>query len=424
MLNRLALILASGLLLVSSGLRAEEMPQELIMFAGQVKTIPAPNVSRIAVGNGRLLTTKMLNDRELLLLAESTGTTSLALWSGDQPVVYTVRISSGDSQDALRNVSAMLADIPGIQVNPVGTNVVVSGTASKENLARIAAAMKLYPQLANLAREEEVSMKKMIYMKVQIVEMKRSLSELLGIQWPGSFDGPMMGFLGNLGSASPTNQAPLKGKLPIANSGIRTYLGISTLIESKINLARNNGDVYVLAEPELSARSGGEAKFLAGGQVPLPSTSTLGAGSVEFKDYGIRLTFRPTADDQGNIRAVVSTEISSIDPSVSVQGIPGFLTRTTESEVNMRSGQTMVMSGLVNTDMAKNASKVPGLGDIPVLGALFRSENFQSQRTDLVIIVTPTVYDPNSTVNRERVEKSLDIRKRFDRQLSGRDIVD
>lgn len=424
MLNRLSVILAIGLWLVSSGPRAEEIPQELIMFAGQVKTIPAANASRIAVGNGRLLTAKMINDRELLLLGESAGTTSLVVWAGDQPVVYTVRISPGDSQDALRNVGAMLADIPGIQVNPVGTNVVVSGTASKENLVRIAAAMKLYPQLANLAREEEVSMKKMIYMKVQIVEMKRSLSELLGIQWPGSFDGPMVGFIGNLGSSASLNQAPLKGKLPIANSGIKTYLGVSTLIESKINLARNNGDVYVLAEPELSARSGGEAKFLAGGQVPLPSTSTLGAGSVEFKDYGIRLTFRPTADDQGNIRAVVSTEISSIDPSVSVQGIPGFLTRTTESEVNMRSGQTMVMSGLVNTDMAKNASKVPGLGDIPVLGALFRSENFQSQRTDLVIIVTPTVYDPNSTVNRERVEKSLDIRKRFDRQLSGRDIVD
>ena len=180
----------------------------------------------------------------------------------------------------------------------------------------------------------------------------------------------------------------------------------------------------MLAEPELSTRSGGEAKFLAGGQVPLPSTSTLGAGSVEFKDYGIRLTLKPTADDQGNIRAAVTTEISSIDASVAVQGIPGFLTRTTESEVNMRSGQTMVMSGLVNTDMTKDASKVPGLGDIPVLGALFRSENFKSGRTDLVILVTPAVYDPNSTVNRERIEKGLDIRKRFDRQLSGRDIVD
>lgn len=426
MLNRLALIFGIGLLLGSAAPRADDAPQELVMFVGQVKTIPAPNVSRIAVGNGRLLNTTVLNNNELLLLAESTGNTSLMIWSTDEKrTLYTVRISSGDSQDTLRNIGAMLGDIPGIQFNPVGTHVVISGTASKENLGRIAAAVKLYPQATNLAREEEVSMKKMIYMKVQIIEMKRSLAENLGIQWPGSFAGPMAGFLGNFGSDySATSQAPLKGVLPVANNGLRSYLGISTLINSTINLAKNNGDAYVLAEPELSTRSGGEAKFLAGGQVPLPSTSTLGAGSVEFKDYGIRLTLKPTADDQGNIRATVTTEISNIDPSVAVQGIPGFLTRTTESEVNLRSGQTMVMSGLVNTDMTKDVSKVAGLGDIPILGALFRSENFKSGRTDLVILVTPTVYDPNSTVNRERIEKGLDIRKRFDRQLSGRDIVD
>ena len=426
MLNRLALIFGIGLLLCSAAARADDAPQELVMFVGQVKTIPAPKVSRIAVGNGRLLSTTVLNNSELLLLAESAGNTSLMIWSGDeQRTIYTVRISPGDSQDTLRNISAMLGDIPGVQFSPVGTHVVISGTASKENLARVAAAVKLYPQATSLVREEEVSMKKMIYMKVQIIEMKRSLTESLGIQWPGSFDGPMAGILGNLGSKySATSQAPLKGVLPVGNSGLKAYLGISTLINSTINLAKDNGDAYVLAEPELSTRSGGEAKFLAGGQVPLPSTSTLGAGSVQFKDYGIRLTLKPTADDQGNIRAAVTTEISSIDPSVAVQGIPGFLTRTTESEVNMRSGQTMVMSGLVSTDMTKDASKVPGLGDIPVLGALFRSENFKSGRTDLVILVTPTVYDPNSTVNRERIEKGLDLRKRFDRQLSGRDIVD
>lgn len=426
MLNRLAFIFfALGLLLGSTALRADDAPQELLMFVGQVKTIPVPKVSRIAVGNGRLLNTTVLDNNELLLLAESAGSTSLVIWSADEKrSVYTVRISPGDSEDALRNISAMLGDIPGIQFSPVGTHVIISGTASKENLARIAAAVKLYPQATSLAREEEVSMKKMIYMKVQIIEMKRSLAENLGIQWPGSFTGPMAGLVGNLGARSATTQAPLKGVLPVPKNGVQAYLGISSLITSTINLAKNNGDAYVLAEPELSTRSGGVAKFLAGGQVPLPSTSTLGAGSVEFKDYGIRLTIKPAADDQGNIRASVTTEISSIDASVAVQGIPGFLTRTTESEVNMRSGQTMIMSGLVNTDMTKDMSKVPGLGDIPILGALFRSENFKTGRTDMVILVTPTVYDPNSTVNRERIEKGLDIRKRFDRQLSGRDLVD
>lgn len=428
MINRLAFVFGIVFLLYSTLLRAADGPGELVMFVGQVKTIHATKVTRLAVGNGRLLSTTVLNDKEVLLLAEAAGDTSLVIWSGDKiRSIYTVRISAGDSQEALRNISAMLGDIPGIQINPVGTHVAISGTASKENLARIGVATKLYPQATNLVREEEVSMKKMVYMKVQIIEMKRSLAQNLGIQWPGSFGGPMAGFLGNFGDRyADTSQAPLKGVLPVPmpNNTLITYLGISTLIQSTINLAKNNGDAYVLAEPELSTRSGGEAKFLAGGQIPLPSTSTLGAGSVEFKDYGIRLTLKPTADDQGNIRAAVTTEISSVDPSVAVQGIPGFLTRTTESEVNMRSGQTMVMSGLVNTDMTRDISKVAGLGDIPVIGALFRSENFKSGRTDLVILVTPTVFDPNSTMNRERIEKGLDIRKRFERQISNRDIVD
>jgi len=179
-----------------------------------------------------------------------------------------------------------------------------------------------------------------------------------------------------------------------------------------------------LAEPELSARSGGEAKFLAGGQIPLPATSALGAGSVEFKDYGIRLTIKPNADNDGNISASISTEVSSIDPSVSVQGIPGFLTRQSESEINVKNGQTIVMSGLVNTDMSNDATKVPGISSIPVLGRLFRSDNFKSGRTDLVVLVTPTIVDPYSTITRERVDKATDIRETFERKLNNKDLID
>ncbi|MBS0307655.1 MAG: type II and III secretion system protein, partial [Proteobacteria bacterium] len=295
---------------------------------------------------------------------------------------------------------------------------------SKENIARITAAVRMYPQATSLVKEEEVSMKKMIYMKVQVIEMKKSLLENIGLQWPGSAPGPMLGFSGNLGSNRPQTQGALKGILPMPDSGLLTYLGISTLINTTINLAKNNGDVYMLAEPELSARSGGEAKFLAGGQIPLPATSALGGGSVEFKDYGIRLVIKPSADDQGNVMASIKTEVSSIDPSVQVQGIPGFLTRQSETEINVKNGQTIVMSGLVNSEMTNDSTRIPGLSNIPVLGRLFRSDNFKSGRTDLVILVTPTITDPASTINRERIEKGIDMRQRFERKLSNQDIVD
>lgn len=395
------------------------------MFVGEVKTLTADRITRVAVGNGKLFTTSTAGDNELLLIAEAAGDSSLVIWSGNnRKTVYTVRISTADTGDAQRHLSTLLRDIPDVQITPVGSNVVISGTASKENLERIKASVKLYPQATSLVREEDVSMKRMVYMKVQIIEMRRSLIESIGLQWPSSFAGPMVGFSGNFGSDRPQTQGPLQDILPVPHRGLSTYLGISSLINTTINLAENSGDAFTLAEPELSARSGGEAMFLAGGQVPLPAVSSLGAGSVEFKDYGVRLSIKPVADDKGNINATIKTEISSIDPSVSVSGIPGFLTRQSESEINVRNGQTIVMSGLVNTSMSDDVSKIPGLGNIPVLGRLFRSDNFQSGRTDLVILVTPTVVDPSSTINRERIEKGMDIRERFERKLNNQDIID
>jgi pilus assembly protein CpaC len=403
----------------------ERAGNDILMFVGEVKSIPVDKVQRIAVGNGKLFTTSVLNNKELLLIAEAVGDSSLVIWSeGNRKSTYTVRISARDAGDAHRRISAMLSDLPGVKVDSVGTNVVISGAASKEDMPRIAAAAKMYPQAAMLVREEENSMKKMVYMKVQIIEMKKSLAENIGLQWPGSAAGPMLGFGGNFGSQVPQTQGTLKGVLPMPNNGLQTYLGISSLINTTINLAKDNGDAFTLAEPELSARSGGEAKFLAGGQVPLPSQSALGGGSVEFKDYGIRLQIKPVADDQGNVIASIKTEVSSIDPSVSVQGIPGFLTRQSETEVNVKNGQTIVMSGLVSKDMSNDSTRIPGIGDVPVLGRLFRSDNFKSGRTDLIILVTPTIFDPASTTNRERVEKGIDMRGRFEKKLNNQDIVD
>jgi pilus assembly protein CpaC len=177
-----------------------------------------------------------------------------------------------------------------------------------------------------------------------------------------------------------------------------------------INLAVNNGDAYVLATPELSARSGGKAEFLAGGQIPIISPASASSpASVTFKDYGIKLVIEPVADAKNNVSALLRTEVSNVDNSVAVGGNPGFLTRKTDSEFNVKTGETIVLSGLVNTEIQKDISKLPGLGDLPVLGSLFRSKNFRSGRTDLVIFVTPSVIDPASNLNQERLKKAQDI---------------
>jgi len=407
---------------------------QLTMYVGEVQTIPLQNVARVAVGNGKLLTVTVL-PAELVLVAEGVGDTSLFVWVGSKQLLrMRVHVNAADTIEIAKQLTTLLKDFPGVSVTRVGDNVVVAGNASKEDMPRIDQAAKLFKQTINMVRLEEVSAKKMVYMKVQVVEMKKSLAETLGIQWQTSIPGPAGAFAGDAISnsmfrvnPSDTNlqQNVFTSALPSRVSPPRAYLGIATAITSTINLAVNNGDAFVLASPELSTRSGGEAKFLAGGQVPyVVPASGLSPATVAFKDYGVKLSIQPVADDNGRVQASISTEVSSIDQSTAVNGVPGFLTRSTDSEINVLSGQTIVLSGLIDNETAKSVNKLPFLGDLPILGALFRSTGFQSGRTDLIIFVTPTIADPNSTINQQRLERAQEMREKFENGLGKQGIVD
>jgi pilus assembly protein CpaC len=433
MLNRLLLLFTACLLGLQLGHAAAAADlTELNLYVGEVRTLPITRIQRVALGNGKVVTANVL-EKELLLLGETPGRTSMFIWTLDgKEFRYDVNVASNESAHTQRRLAAPLASMPGIKVEGIGQYVVVSGAASKAELQRIGSIVNLFPQTLNMVREEEVTMRRMVYMKVQIVEMKKALAENIGIQWQQSIAGPAAGIAGDVitnnlfrvPQTAPPAFSP-GGQLPLGIASFRGYLGIASAITSVINLAVNNGDAYVLATPELSTRSGGEAKFLAGGQIPVVTpASGLNPATVTYKDYGIKLSILPIADDRGNVSTTVKTELSSIDNSVAVSGQPGFLVRSTDSEVNVRAGQTMVISGLVNSDMAKDVTRLPGLSEIPVLGSLFRSTNFRTGRTDLVIFVTPTVVDPTATINRERIDKALDIQERFQRGLGPKGIVD
>lgn len=428
---------------------AEDTGTLITMFQGEVRTLPISKIQRVAVGNGRLLTTTVL-DKEVLLLAEAFGDTSLFIWLKDGTLKkYSVRIAAGDVGETVVQVRKILSAIPGMRVERVGSHAVVTGATSKTNLALISNAVGKFPQVLNMSREEDVTMRKMIYLKVQLIEFRRSAFENLGVQWQQSITGPTGAFAfdaitsggftarqtdpGLAGAvpgrsspnALPGSAVPILPGLPPRISPPLGYLGIATSITSRINLAVTNGDAYILATPELSTRSGGEAKFLAGGQIPIVvPASGLSAPSVTYKDYGIKLIIKPVADVDSNIMATIQTEVSSIDPATSVQGNPGFLTRQTDSEINVKTGQTIVMSGLVNSDLSNQVDKLPWLGDLPILGTLFRSTSFRNNRSDLVVFVTPQVFDPTATLNRERVEKGKDLRERYEGFIGKKGIVD
>lgn len=456
MLTRKLLFLMTGLFFLgaATGLSAQEKAAgdaatSITMFHGEVKTLPIDKVQRVAVGNGRLLTTTILV-KEVVLLAEAPGDTSLFIWLKDGTVKkYSVRIAPVDVGDTVGQIRKILSAIPGMQVERVGSFAVVTGATSKANLELIRNAVGKYPQALNMAREEDVTMRKMVYLKVQLIEFRRTAFENLGIQWQQSITGPTGGLAfdaitsggftarqsdpGLAGAvpgratpnALPGTAAPLLPGLNARVSPPLGYLGIATSITSRINLAVTNGDAYILATPELSTRSGGEAKFLAGGQIPIVIPATgLSPPSVTYKDYGIKLTIKPVADADSNIMATIQTEVSALDPSTAVQGNPGFLSRQTDSEINVKTGQTIVMSGLVNSDLSNQVDKMPWLGDLPVIGALFRSTTFRNNRSDLVVFVTPQVFDPTATLNRERVEKGKDLRERYEGFIGKKGIVD
>jgi len=165
-----------------------------------------------------------------------------------------------------------------------------------------------------------------------------------------------------------------------------------------LSLLEENGLAKVLAEPSLATLSGQEAKFLAGGEIPIPLATSLGALNVQWKKFGIQLGFTPTVLDQGTINLKVAAEVSDIDPANGIQAngifIPGITSRQAETTVRLGDGQSFAIAGLMSEKVRSTIDKVPGLGSIPILGALFRSSQYQSQETELLVVITVRLVKP------------------------------
>lgn len=408
------------------------LPEQVGMYAGQASVYSVPGaLKRIAVGNGNLIEVKVVGKNELVIIANKPGDTNVQLWfaNGQQRMV-SLHISEGNGEQMADVVKRMLGDIQGVEVTPVGGNVVVTGSniGSGES-ARVDAIKKIYPQVMNFTSTSAVEMQPMVMMQVRIMEFDKKAMNQIGIQWDTSIQGPVGGLLHDFQTnpyfrvIPPDPGLANLDKFPLRVPGTQSYLGLATTIGSRINLAMQTGSAWELATPQLSARSGGSADFLVGGQVPLPVSSGFGETTVEYKDYGIKLHLEPVVSADGDISAKIETELSKIDPTVVVAGYPGFITRRSNAEVNVHEGDTIVISGLVDANATKEMDKMPGLGQIPVLGELFRSRSFQANRTDLVVFITPYVIGAKTKENLDLIEHSKQMESDF-RKNVDKDIVD
>ncbi|CAG4898164.1 type II and III secretion system protein family protein [Paraburkholderia gardini] len=382
----------------------------LELFRGEVHVMRLPGtIKRIAIGNGKIVSASVVDGR-LMLLAESAGVTSLVVWNEKGIALQTmVRVGKGEVNASVEQLRRVLQSVSGLRIQPVGPNIVLSGVVHRDMVPVIQSATADLSNVINTTTVDEGdALKKTIHFKVQIMEMTRTGQESLGIAWDSQFNGPQVGGQALFGTG---------GAAAAATGATNFFLaGIASNITSKINFAINNGDAYILATPELNTKSGGVATFLAGGEVPVPKAGALGTTDVDYKPYGIKLNIKPVVDANNIISASLETEISQIDPSVSYGGFPGFLTRKTTSDISLRAGETLAISGLVSSDALDSTNGMPFLGQLPIIGRLFRSDAFRSKKSDLVIFVTPLISDPSLSPNTDMLARA----DRFDQRFRDR----
>jgi len=422
-LTRTLLQLLLALALVPTAL-AKGMP-ELTLFQGETRVIAEPNAGRLAVGNGKVLSAAVLDDREILLIANELGVSSLHIWSADgRNRRLKVTVVPSETPRVNQEIAAFLAGIPNAHSTVIGDKIVIEGdNLSDRDQARIEALTKHYPQILNFANP--VGWEKMVVMEVQIAEFPINMLREVGLAWNATGGAAIGGVWmpGRRGNAplqidiraGAENSPPIMnpdgagGPVPLGSS-LNLLSAINAGLNAQLRLMEQNGSASILAQPILSARSGAEASFLAGGEFPY-SVSNINGTTIQFKPYGIRLEISPRVDHNGVIRARIMSEVSDLDLSVMGAAGPALRTRKTETEFNVMEGGTIVLSGLLSRDVNASIDKVPFLGDIPVLGSLFRSRRFQNNETELVVFVTPYAVDKHTL---EQAERMLLARQRLE----------
>ncbi len=402
----------------------------------------------IAVGDPTVADVNPLTDRALSILGKKIGTTRVTVYDQDKKAVgiFDVEVSYDISR-----LAAEIANFSGggIKVSSVNGRILLSGTAPDAVTLdkAVSIARQFVPDPINTV---QVTQPQQIMLEVRFIEVSRTASRELGVQWNvfGSRT------VANIGNQVPASQLPITtpygafqqpqyavpgsgiGGLnqsaasatisPVAAAGVLSgappfgflvsQLGGS--VQMQLNALEQQGLARSLAEPNLVALSGDTASFLAGGQFPVPQANGLGTIAFAYQPYGVGLAFTPTVLKGGLINLVIKPEVSEIDTAhtVTVAGtsVPGLITRKASTTLELRDGQSFMLGGLLQNQTTTAQDQLPWVGDVPVLGALFRSSQYQKSETDLVILVTPHIVRP--------MAPNAPIRTPLDGSLPGNDL--
>ncbi|NIZ13372.1 type II and III secretion system protein family protein [Phaeobacter sp. HF9A] len=387
--------------------------------------------AELSIANPGIADISSLSDRTIYVLGKSPGTTTLTLLDGSGRLITNVDVKVAADVTEFKQRLKQILPNEKIEVRTANDGIVLSGNVSSGQ--RLQRALDLAERYApdRVSNLMTVGGVQQVMLKVRFAEMERSVSKSLGSS---------VAFRGN--NTTGETGTWLNGENGLGGASIATKDGISgaTFIGFDIGsiefgvlleALEQKGLVRTLAEPNLSALSGQEASFLAGGEYPVPVAQDNGKTTVEFKPFGVELNFVPRVVDGDLINLELRAAVSEIDPnnSITLDGlsINAFSKRETSTTVEMRDGESFAIAGLIEDNFLDNAAQIPWLGDVPVLGALFRSADYERKQSELVIIVsahlvTPTRGDAFSLPT-DRIkppsEKNLFLMGRTERAQTG-----
>ncbi|MEO0380686.1 MAG: type II and III secretion system protein family protein [Pseudomonadota bacterium] len=362
--------------------------------------------AELSIANPAIADISSLSDRTIYVLGKAPGLTTLTLLDANGRLItnVNVRVASDISEfkERLRQI------LPGekIEVRTANDGIVLSGVVS--STARLQRALDLAERYAEgrVSNLMSVGGVQQVMLKVRFAEMNRNVSKSLSssLSLNGSIFSGDVGVNGGTGTTNSSGGVgtSLGGNIPAVNENAGAILfgfnSGNTQVGLLIEALETKGVVRTLAEPNLVALSGQEAKFLAGGEYPVPVSQDNGVITIEFKPFGIELNFIPRVVDKDLINLELEAAVSAIDPTngFAVNGfeIDAFSRRETSTTVEMRDGESFAIAGLLEDNFDDNSSQLPWLGDVPILGALFRSASYQRNQTELVIIITAHLVSP------------------------------
>jgi pilus assembly protein CpaC len=399
-----------------------EAPQVLHLLVGRSLVITSPNrIKRVLLADPAIAEEAVVTPYQVVVNGKSPGGVSLIMWDeAGQSQSFEVSVDI-DVLGLTQKIHEVFPSEP-VQIETSGSVVMLSGKVSSAAVAdKILEVVKnSTPKVTSLmevpsAPEAEISL------EVRFADVNRQAIQQLGVNLIRTFGSNMPGSVStqqfsppSLGSLTTTTTSGQT--TTTSTSGQNTFL-LSNLLNifiyrpdinlgATIQALQENNLLQILAEPTLLTQSGKQASFLAGGQFPYPILQSSGTGggfagiTIQFKDYGVRLNFMPTVTPDGLIHLKVAPEVSSLDytNSITIQGflIPAIATNKVESEMDLRDGQSFAIAGLLDNRVTEQFEKIPGIGDIPILGKLFQSRSLTKSDNELLIVVTPHIVRPLS----------------------------